>query len=1121
MLHLGDGSGAPHTVSLVSRFPCFIVESSAQRVGFPPSMRYSPARIAFVFACVAISSGGQCFGRSDEFLVNVWKAEQGVPPGFVTGFAQSADGFLWMASEEGLARFDGVKFVSATEERFVDVGAKPTADTPGERDLRGPLRLFQAAGGSIFLSTGVGDLWRWNGKEFENWLAGGSEPAPFAALFELSDGRLQAITLDGRIFRATRRQPPVVTDARASGMPIGGSIQSDSSGGITYLTAAGNLVQVDASGELHVSGENEPALQRAKCLAVDAAGQTWIGGATGLYRGGGGHFVKLPVPENALPVKAILPAPDGSCWVGAGNFFWRYYDEKWSGAICKCPFLLPPYAGLVDRSSRLWLAPAGQGVWCAEPDGHCSRLDRDDGIEADATALFSDREGNLWAAPYRSGVACVRPRRFVVTETLADGQVAPVWTICQAADGAIWLGPEFAGASRLPPGLAHAGANSLANADDATARGKAASYRVWKDTFTGWPQVLSADRAGDVCAVAPRQGVFRFANEEFAKVLPWPAEAGYCSALWQDRKERWWLGSNLGLQSWQDDGWKNWGAAEGLPQPATHAITEDAEGRLWIGTYGGGLARLDGDHFTVFKGPGQLPSDSIYMLYPGADGSLWIGTDGGLGRWRAGRFSRCLVADGLPERHIVQIAEDGLGYLWLGTRDGLCRVSIASLDALDRGTKSKIECLVFDATDGIPSRTFQDRTSSSCLRATDGRLWFLTAAGVISWDPRKIVANPIAPSAVLERVTVDGHPRVRSAAAKPDVLHRAEILPPSSLQLDPGPHVLELAYTAASLAAGEDARFAYRLEGLDRDWVDAGSCRSAIYSFLPPGHYRFLVRAANHDGLWNPKATMLEITVAPHLWETRIFQVACALALAAAAGGGALLLTQHQHRRRLAQLELKQARESERTRIARDLHDDLGASLAEIHLLATSGQGQPYSPAKAEGRFQLLAGKTQTMVETLDAIVWAVDPRKDTAQGLVTYLRSYVEDYFIPLDVLLHIETPAELPDVVLSAEARHHVFLATKEAVHNVCAHSGARRVNFRIAIRQSRLIITLEDDGRGFDPTHIDLAKGNGLHNMKARLQAIHGQAEISSSPGAGVTVTIICPLPLDKRELGLPHL
>jgi len=358
----------------------------------------------------------------------------------------------------------------------------------------------------------------------------------------------------------------------------------------------------------------------------------------------------------------------------------------------------------------------------------------------------------------------------------------------------------------------------------------------------------------------------------------------------------------------------------------------------------------------------------------------------------------------------------------VGSYNGVFRVAKSALERHQGGTP--ISLVSYGRSDGLPTLECSANYQPSGWTSRDGRLWFATPKGVVSVDPREPATDRQPPVVVVEQVRLD-----QSLVSAP------------RLQIPPGPHRLEFQYTGLSLSTPEQIRFRYRLEGLESTWVAAGTARSATYSYVPPGTYRFVVAASLGDGRWSTPATSMAFTVLPLFSETWWFRAAVGFAAVGLVAGTVRYITTRRLRRRFERLEWHRAIERDRGRIARDIHDDLGAGLTQITLLSELAPGSPFRkwrPPRADlgHRARADAGRGR--------IVWAVNPRQDTLDGLVSYICQFAQEYLTVAGILCRLDVPGHLPALPLSADVRHNLFLAVKEALNNIVKHAQAARSGF-----------------------------------------------------------------------------
>ncbi|MDB6021154.1 MAG: hypothetical protein JWQ04_1011, partial [Pedosphaera sp.] len=417
-------------------------------------------------------------------------------------------------------------------------------------------------------------------------------------------------------------------------------------------------------------------------------------------------------------------------------------------------------------------------------------------------------------------------------------------------------------------------------------------------------------------------------------------------------------------------------------------------------------------------------------------------------------------------------------------------------------------CFTYGKADGLSTLECSGGFQPSGCQTPDGRLWFPTSKGLAVVDPANVKINPLPPPTIIEDVTMDDQTTSLPPAGASAAAYRLEI--------PPGKQRFEFRYTGLSLVAPEKDRFQYQLEGLESDWVMAGTRRVAYYSYLKPGDYTFRVKACNNDGVWDQMGATLSIRILPHFWQTWWFSAGMILAGGGSVGGVARYLTRRRLRQKMEKLERQRAIEKERARIAKDIHDDLGASLTRITLLSQSGRMDHEDPHQAAADLDQIYSTARELTRAMDEIVWAVSPQHDTLDSLVTYLGKFAQDFLSVAGVRCRLDVPIELPTWPLTAEVRHNLFLAFKEVLHNVLKHASATEVRISLTLAKSGFSLTVNDNGKGFDPARVGaaspeqaseqvlrLSNGNGLTNVKKRLEEISGAFELRSAPGEGTHV------------------
>lgn len=365
--------------------------------------------------------------------------------------------------------------------------------------------------------------------------------------------------------------------------------------------------------------------------------------------------------------------------------------------------------------------------------------------------------------------------------------------------------------------------------------------------------------------------------------------------------------------------------------------------------------------------------------------------------------------------------------------------------------------------------------------------------------PTELQPNPFPPPIVIEAVSVDGQPQSTNSFRTG---------PPQGVRVPRRKERLEIQYTSLNLAAPERARFKYRLEGHESAWTEVGDARVARYSSLPPGRYRFQVTACNEDGVWNQAGSTLAIIVEPPIWRTWWFLTTTAVVVLGSIVGVVHYFSTQKLQRQLNTLKQKEALEKERARIARDLHDQLGANLTQVSLLGEMVESDKYSPQEVESLGEQIARTARDTTRALDEIVWAANPSNDTLEGLINYICKYAQEYLAVAGLRYRLDVPTHLPAVPVAPDVRHNVFLASKEAVTNIVRHAKASVAWIRLNLQPGHFTLEIEDNGRGL--AGVDEKAGrNGLCNMRKRMEDIRGEFSIGTAPGGGTLVRLTVPI------------
>lgn len=987
------------------------------------------------------------------FIIDSWSAEEGLPASSVFSITQTRDGYLWLGTLNGLVRFDGLQFTTFDEA------------TPGLNGSRF-MQTFEDDSARLWAATETAGAARID----TNGVVTTVEYPP-----EVAGVRPASICENpaGIWLRFANRRLGRCTDGRVELMPLDcAAVAADTSGRlfigagtsegiVIFMTAATNSVN---SAYIQVA----PAVQRLDAMQASRNGGFW-------YLADG----RIRRWQESAPILELAPYP-------------------WSGNT-------PVTALCEDEKGNLIVGTYGEGIYWFDSAGKFMHLSDAELSHNSILALEMDREGNLWVGTNGGGLNRVRRRLFGVFPG-SEGWV--VQTVCEYPAATLWVG--YNGESRVDR-LAGAKPESLRMVQDAAIAPDChvktvfadSSGQVWAGIwFVGDPRILTTNLSPTVNGAdgfLERLWKWNAAGHRFEPATGMESLGVDASVLFEDRSKHLWAGTQSGLASKTASGWRLLGPEEGLPGLQVRGIAEDSEGTLWVAT-SDGLARLQENSITSLQKKDGLPSNDLSSIYCGKDGVIWIGTrSSGLARFQKGQWTRYTSRQGLAGNSIGYIIEDDEGNLWVGSNAGLMRIGKQSLDDVAGGRAHTLDCRTYVEADGLPSRECTLGSQPAVCRSSDGTFWFPTAKGLVSAVPAALKPSQYHSPVMIESIRVSGVEQNTNGL---------RTLLPDVIEVPPGKEHIEIQYTSLNLGAAKQARFRYRLVGHETEWTYAGDVRVARYSKLPPDRYRFEVTAANQDGIWNPFPASQWIEVRPPFWRTAWFLTVSVIALLSAVVGTVHHLSTQKLQRQVALMRQEEELERERSRIARDLHDQLGANLMQVAMLADMAETDKEQPSEVEEHAKQIGQTARETTRALDEIVWAVNPSNDTLDGLITYICKYAQEYFELAGIRYRLDVPTELPKTPVPPDVRHNIFLAAKEAVNNVVKHAQATEAWLRLRLEPAQFTLEVEDNGRGLGD--MDKKSGrNGLRNMRRRLEDAGGSFTISPAPQRGAIVRLTAPI------------
>jgi signal transduction histidine kinase/ligand-binding sensor domain-containing protein len=998
----------------------------------------------FLLAAIFLSVAPAAFaaGTDDEWLAQSWQTEDGLPDNSVEGVVQTADGYLWVGTPSGLARFDGLQFDNIS---LTNVIALPN---------RGIVTMLRGRHNALWLAMDRGAVVRLSGnssrayiKDLPNFIPNG--------MAEDADGSLWIAYRGGTVYRIKDDQVAPVTVAQ--GMPAGLDICA---------------------------------------LTTDIRGRIWFAkaGQVGVFSNGVFHVVQQ---LDSQPMR-LAAAHGGGVWVCCGFHIFKC-DE--AGKLQDFGEFHPENSGTVatvllqDHAGDVWIGTSFNGLYRCNQSGFQSIPTSHGGI----LSLTEDSEGNLWAGTSGGGLNHIR-RRAITLEGAETGLPFPsIESVCEAADGTIWAATQ----------------NGVLVHKVGDKWNSIPTNSLWPGDAT----CVTADAHGAVWIGARRHGLYCWRDGNFADWGDATVTRGQTfHTLLVSQTGDLWIGqeSPNAILRLHD------GKITTLPISTTNriirAMVQDVAGNIWAGTSRGNLLRINGEQITDATPRPAEELASIRCLYTTPDGALWIGYAGwGVGRLQDGHYSEINFARGLFDDYVSHIVADGQGWLWFGANRGIFKVRQKDFEDLAAGKNSRVRSVHYGRGIGLPSLQGTFGSSPDVLRSRDGRLWIPMQTALVVADPAKIYENTQPPTPLLTRVTVDDRVVAEYGSILPGNKSGGEGIPgltakDTVLHLPPGHRSIKFEFTASSFNAPENIQFRHRLKGVEEGWVQGSGNRSVTYPRLDSGSYVFEVTAANGDGDWNQTGAQITLVVAPFFWQTWWFRLAAVAGFTLSIIAIVRYVSFRRLRARLHLLEQQAALQRERARIAKDIHDDLGANLTQIAFLgelANQDRGEPNVVGERIGKISATARQA---VKSLDEIVWAVNPRNDTLAHLLDYAGQFAVDYLRTLGIRCRLDFPGEIPARELSTDLRHNLFLAVKEALHNIFKHASATEVWLRAMVDARGLEFFIEDNGCGFTSAPDD-ALADGLRNMKQRMADIGGSFRLESRPGSGTKIILHLPWPEGK--------
>ena len=1068
----------------------------------------------------------QNFAPGSVIQFEHFNIEDGLSQNAGLAIFQDSRGYLWIGSQDGLNRYDGYSFKIF----------KHDPEDPGSISHNSILSIAEDADGALWVGTWGGGLNRFDAttETFTRYVNDPEDPA------SLSEGTISSIELDSN-----------------------GSLWIATLGGLDRFNPETN------SFDHFRNDPTDPASLSSDAVSVvfeDSLGQLWVGtGGNGIEGSGLNRFDpstgkfthyqhddENPESLGSNNIADIVEAPDGTLWIATGGFSLHgsgldQFDPRTGKAKHYTHDDQDEHSLSGDDLMKLWLDSDGSlwiGAWATglnhmslSDPGNFSRYQNDpydpDSLSGNEVwALFQDRSGILWIGTSHSGINKLPSNNGQFSlyrnnpNNPASLSINAIGAFAEDRTGNIWIATWGGGLDRFDPRNGtfqhyhHDPENPDSLSDDLFMDVYVDTYNmVWAGTLGKGLNQLNPATSKVAHFLHDPKDPASLADDNIAAILP-------------DGSGGLWVGTFGGLSHFDPNtnSFTNYSNDPQNPNGISHnmvvSLFLDSKNNLWVGTWGGGVNQLDLNDphhadpktaaFTHYlhnaEDSSSISEDSVWSIHESADGTLWFGTQLGLNRFDPStkEFKHYTEKTGLPNNVVLGILEDDEGFLWLTTNNGL-----AKFDPRDETFK------VYDASDGLQSNEFN---SNAYYRASDGTFYVGGINGLNMFRPEAIKPNPVPPQVVVTRFDVFNQPLA------------VDLPGPDPIQLSYKQDFISFEFAAFDFQTPQKNQYAYKLEGFNEDWIQAGNHRYATFTNLPGGNYVFHVKASNSDGVWNEAGVSIPIIITPPFWQTWWFVGSLILVLSAILVGGFRirlntireqnihLETQVSERtaelreanhllekeieqrakieKELAERAATEAVTADRTRLARDLHDAVTQTLFSASLTAeVLPDLWDMDVEEAKRSTEELRQLTRGALAEMRTLLLELRPSTLTQARLSDLIKQLCEAFIgrSRLPITMNIEGDGELPPEVQVA-----FYRIAQESLNNVFKYARATTVNVNLYVSPKNAHFETCDNGIGFDmssskPTSL------GMRIMRERAEAIGADLQISSELGKGTCVSV----------------
>ncbi len=1022
-------------------------------------------------------------------------SENGLYQNTVHAILQDKKGFIWFATEDGLNKYDGYNFT-------VYKNNPQDSNSISDNFI---WTIYEDNSGTLWIGTNSGGLSKFNDstETFTNFRNNIINP------LSISHNNIRAI-------------------------------YEDHEGNLWIGTEGGGLNKFNLKNNSFISYTHDPknshSLSNNVVLAIyeDLEGDLWVGSDGGLdmfdkKKNQFNNFTFNPDDPNSLSNNVVLSLYEdsaGNIWIGTlrgltsfskkEKKFTRYFinalDTKNSN-VNRINSMIE------DKTGQLWVATGGGLFKLDKTENKLTEIKSSSNINSldnsNILSLYEDRSGIVWIGTAEKGIFKFDRRRTKFKlythdpfnpNSLSHNTIRAIY---QEENGTLWIGTLGGGLNKLNPN-SDKFIKYLNDHNDKSSISDNSISAILKDSYGyfwvgTWGNGLNKSQEKNNSAnLKFNHYIYEQNNPVFQRASKTGISNNIIQAIYEDSDKNLWVGTGGGLNLYDR---KNDAFIKFVQNPkdstslsgdqVQSCIHEDIDGNLWIGTWDGlnkipkelrknaitnpSAVKFKNYRFSKNNQHG-LSDDRVISMYEDKNGNLWFGTyGGGLNKLSYSqkeldlpKFESFTIKDGLASNIIYRILGDDKGNLWISTDNGLTMFNPSSNTSRN-----------FDVNDGLQSNQF---FWGAGFKGKNGELFFGGTNGFNAFYPDQLKNNTHIPPVVITNFQIFNKPvEINTDNA---VLNKSISLT-KEVTLSYSQNVFSFEFAALDYTSPNKNRYAYMMDGFDKDWIYSGNRRYVTYTNLDPGKYTFKVKGSNNDGIWNPEGASIVIQILPPLWRTWWFIVLAVFTIV-----GIITLIIYYRIKNLIEMGRF------RTKLAADLHDNIGSSLTEISILSEVISKK----IKTEDRditksLNTISDNSRNLVDSMSDIVWLVNPKRDSLYDLILRLRDTYSELSSYTNISFRSENIISLQKVSLSMERRQHLYLIFKEAINNCITHSECTEITLDAFVKNKMLEMTLKDNGRGFCMEQI--GNGNGIENIKKRAKIIGGVLQISSKVGEGTEV------------------